>query len=110
LIDCLLFFKNNKQEMSKREVIHQEKLDWYRNNLALQTYMCSSKIDSVLYYLHEYYRDARPRVPAGFKKNLLAATQAINEYAASYKIRFEDAVLVLHDYATTAPANEVIEE
>jgi len=95
--------------MSKQQLILQEKLDWYRKNLEQQTYL--SNVDPVLHYLHEYYRDARPRIPAGFKKNLMAATQSINEFAGHYKIRFEDALLVLHDFATTESGlNEVIGE
>jgi len=50
--------------------------------------------------MHEHYK-CRPYIPAGFKPNLLNAVKAINGFAAEYKIRFEDALLVLHEYANT---------
>jgi len=84
----------------------EEKLDWYRRNLRLRTYWISEQIDGVLHYLHEYYREARPRIPAGFTKDLLWATKALNRFAKEKEIRFDDAVLVIHDYATTEPTPE----
>jgi hypothetical protein len=89
--------------------IAKDKLAWYRNNLLQRTYFTSQQIDSVLHYLHEYYREARPRVPAGFAKDLLWATKAINRFAKENEIRFDDAVLVLHDYATTEFVEEAAE-
>jgi hypothetical protein len=86
--------------------IAKDKRDWYRNNLRRQTYFISEEIDGVLHYLHEQYREVRPRVPAGFTKNLLWATKAINSFAKAKSIRFDDALLVLHDYATTEPVEE----
>ena len=86
--------------------IAKDKLDWYRVNLMRQTYFIPQDIDGILHYLHEYYREVRPRVPAGFTKNLLRALKAINQFAKEKAIRFDDAVMVLHDYATT----EFIEE
>jgi hypothetical protein len=70
------------------------------------TYFIPQDIDGILHYLHEYYREIRPRVPAGFTKNLLRSLKAINQFAREKAIRFEDAVMVLHDYATT----EFVEE
>ena len=81
----------------------QNKLAWYRNNLMRRTYFIPEQIDSVLHYLHEHYREVRPRVPAGFTKDLMRATRIINQFAKENAIRFDDAVLVLHDYATTEP-------
>ncbi len=86
--------------------IAKDRLAWYRNNLMRRTYFIPEQIDGVLHYLHEYYREARPRVPAGFTKDLLRATKVINQFAKENAIRFEDAVLVLHDYATTEPPEE----
>jgi len=83
----------------------EEKLDWYRRNLRLRTYWIPEQIDGVLHYLHEY-REARPRIPAGFTKNLLWAMKALNQFAKEKEIRFDDAVLVIHDYATTEPEAE----
>jgi hypothetical protein len=82
------------------------KLDWYRINLMRQTYFIPQDIDGILHYLHEYYREVRPRVPAGFTKNLLRALKAINQFAKEKAIRFDDAVIVLHDYATTESVEE----
>ena len=95
--------------MSKAELIHQEKLEVYRTQLARRTFFHGCQIDAILYYLHEHYRVARPRVPAGFKPDLLYGTQLINQFAAEKKIRVEDALLVLHNYATSPlEKNEVI--
>ena len=82
-------------------LIAHNKLTWYRNNLMRRTYFIPEQIDGVLQYLHEYYREVRPRVPFGFTKDLLWATKTINRFAKDNEIRFEDAVLVLHEYATT---------
>jgi hypothetical protein len=82
------------------------KLDWYRANLMRRTYFIPQDIDGILHYLHEHYREVRPRVPAGFTKDLLRALKAINQFAREKAIRFDDAVMVLHDYATT----EFVEE
>ena len=89
--------------------IAKDKLVWYRNNLRRRIYFISEEIDGVLHYLHEQYREVRPRIPAGFTKNLLAATRAINQFAREKAIRFDDAVMVLHDYATTEPPPEEAE-
>ena len=86
--------------------IVKDKLEWYRSNLRRRTYFIPEQIDAVLYYLHEKYREVRPRVPAGFTKDLLCATKVINQFAKEKAIRFDDAVLVLHDYATTEPSEE----
>ena len=86
--------------------IAKDKLDWYRVNLMRHTYFIPQDIDGILHYLHEQYREVRPRVPAGFTKNLLRTLKAINQFAREKAIRFEDAVMVLHDYATT----EFVEE
>ena len=86
--------------------IAKDRLAWYRNNLMRRTYFIPEQIDGVLHYLHEQYREARPRVPAGFTKDLLWATKTIHRFAKDNEIRFEDAVLVLHDYATTEPSEE----
>jgi len=97
--------------MSKADLIRQEKLQVYRTQLASQTFFHGSQIDAILYYLHEHYRTARPRVPAGFKPDLLYGTQLINQFAAEKKIRVEDALLVLHNYATSPlEKNELISE
>jgi hypothetical protein len=90
--------------------IAKDKLAWYRDNLRRRTYFISEEIDGVLHYLHENYREVRPRVPAGFTKDLLWATKAINKFAKQKEIRFDDAVMVLHDYATTEPVEEGEEE
>jgi len=90
--------------------IAKDKLAWYRNNLRSRTYFISEEIDGVLHYLHEQYREVRPRVPAGFTKNLLWALKAINRFAKEKSIRFDDAVMVLHDYATTEPSEEAVSE
>jgi hypothetical protein len=88
---------------------HREKLEVYRTQLARRTFFSGSQLDAILYYLHEHYREARPRVIAGFKKDLLYGIQLINGYAAEQKIRVEDALLVLHTYATSPlEHNEVV--
>jgi hypothetical protein len=98
-------------KMSRAELIHQEKLEVYRMQLARRTFFNGSQLDAILYYLHEQYRTARPRVPAGFKPDLLYGTQLINQFAAEKKIRVEDALLVLHNYATSPlEENEVVSE
>ena len=95
--------------MSKADLIHQQKLDTYRVQLAQRTFFNGSQIDAILDYLHEQYREVRPRVPAGFKRDTLYALQLINGYASEKKIRFDDAVLVLHEYATSPlNANELV--
>ena len=90
--------------------VAQDKLTWYRNNLMRRTYFIPEQIDGVLHYLHEHYREVRPRVPAGFAKDLLWATKVINRFAKENEIRFDDAVLVLHDYATTEPTEADADE
>jgi len=95
--------------MSKADLIHQEKLDTYRVQLERRTFFNGSQIDAILDYLHEQYREIRPRVPAGFKRNTLYALQLINGFANEKKIRFDDALLVLHEYATRPlDAHEII--
>jgi len=96
--------------MSKAELIHQEKLEVFRTQLARRTFYSGVQLDAILYYLHEHYRRDRPHVIAGFKSdNLLYGIQLINQFAAKHKIRVEDAILVLHTYATTPlKENEVI--
>ena len=86
--------------------IHQEKLDAYRTSLRYYGYSISHMdVDAVLSYMHEHYRfrnsiPVRPHIPAGFTPNLLNAVKAINKYAAYNSIRFEDALLVLHEFTT----------
>ena len=87
--------------MSKADLIRQQKLDTYRIQLGRRTFFNGSQIDYILDYLHEQYREVRPRVPAGFKRDTLYALQLINAYASEKKIRFDDALLVLHEYATS---------
>jgi hypothetical protein len=95
--------------MSKTELIHQEKLEVFRTQLARRTFFSGSQLDAILYYLHEQYRVARPRVIAGFKPDLLYGIQLINQFAAEKKIRVEDALLVLHNYATSPlTENEIV--
>jgi hypothetical protein len=88
---------------SAASLIKSEKLDWYRENLRSRTYFIPQQIDGVLHYLHENYREVRPRVPAGFTKDLLWGLKSINQFAKEKEIRFDDAVMVLHGYATTEP-------
>jgi hypothetical protein len=87
--------------MSKAKFIHQQKLEEFRIQLAQRTFFHGTQLDAILYYLHEHYREARPRIPAGFKPDLLYGIQLINQFAAEKKIRVEDALLVLHNYATS---------
>lgn len=95
--------------MSKSELIHQEKLEEFRIQLARRTFYSGGQLDAILYYLHEHYRLARPRVIAGFKPDLLYGIQLINQFAAEKKIRVEDALLVLHKYATSPlEQNEIV--
>jgi hypothetical protein len=95
--------------MSKAELIHQERLEVFRTQLARRTFFSGGQLDAILYYLHEHYRAARPRVIAGFKPDLLYGIQLINQFAAEKKIRVEDALLVLHNYATSPlEENEIV--
>ena len=87
---------------TRAERIRIEKLDGYRRSLESHTYFCQPKIDAILAYLHDEY-PKRTVIPAGFQPNLLLALQAINEFAAMNKIRFEDSLMVLHHYATSPP-------
>jgi len=92
----------------------QTRLDVFRHKIQVVTYFGSDKIDAILAYLNEYYSVVgRRRIPAGFRRNLLLGLEAINEYARHSGIRFEDALMVLHDFATnpdtiTAETNEIV--
>ena len=79
----------------------QTRLDSFRHRIQAVTYFGSDKIDAILAYLNEHYAaPGRRRIPTGFRRNLLLGLQAINEYARHSGIRFEDALMVLHDFAT----------
>jgi len=91
------------------------KLDQFRHRIQAVTYFGSDKIDAILAYLQEHYSAVgRRRIPAGFRRNLLLGLRAINEYAHHSGIRFEDALMVLHDFATnpdtaiTTETNELV--
>jgi len=94
--------------MSKSELIHQQKLEGFRIQLARRTLFSGIQLDAILYYLHEHYREARPRIPAGFKPDLLYGIQLINSFAHENKIRVEDAMLVLHAYATSSEEDKIV--
>jgi hypothetical protein len=80
------------------------KQDQLRHNIRTHTFFGTEKVDAILAYLQEHYTVAgRRRIPSGFRRNLLLGLQAINEYARHYQIRFEDALMVLHDFATNPP-------
>ena len=79
----------------------QSRFDQFRHRIQAVTYFSPEKIDAILAYLQEHYSAVgRRRIPAGFRRNLLLGLQAINEYARDNGIRFEDALMVLHDFAT----------
>jgi hypothetical protein len=93
----------------------QTRLDAFRHKIQAVTYFGSEKIDAILAYLNEHYAaPGRRRIPAGFRRNLLLGLRAINEYAHHSGIRFEDALMVLHDFATNpdtaipAETNELV--
>ena len=89
----------------------QTRLDAFRHRIQSVTYFSSEKIDAILAYLQEHYSAVgRRRIPAGFRRNLLLGLQAINEYARDNGIRFEDALLVLHDFATNPDTVAVADE
>jgi hypothetical protein len=84
---------------TKSELIRLERLESYRQ--GIRRYACSiyeDDIDPLLHYMHEYYKH-RPFIPAGFRQHTLRAVKAINQFATEQKIRFDDALLVLHGYA-----------
>lgn len=89
----------------------QARLDEFRQKIQTVTYFGSEKIDAILAYLQEHYSAVgRRRIPSGFRRNLLLGLQAINEYARHSGIRFEDALMVLHDFATNPDTVVAINE
>jgi hypothetical protein len=88
-------------EINNSHMNQQTRLDQFRHRIRAVTYFGSDKIDAILAYLQEHYSAVgRRRIPTGFRRNLLLGLQAINEYARHSGIRFEDALMVLHDFAT----------
>ena len=84
---------------TKSEQIRLERLESYRVALKRYAYpLYEGDVDPVLHYLHDQYKH-RPYIPAGFRQNMLQGVKAINHFATENKIRFEDALLVLHGYA-----------
>ena len=96
---------------TKSEQIRLERLERYRQALKRHAYsIYEGDIDPILHYLHEQYKQ-RPNIPAGFRQNTLQGAKAINQYATENKIRFEDALLVLHGYANgVAPEYDDVRE
>jgi len=95
---------------TKSEQIRLERLESYRVALKRHGYsIYEGDIDPILNYLHEQYK-RRPYIPAGFRQNTLQALKAINQFATENKIRFDDALLVLHGYANGLAPEYAVEE
>ena len=95
---------------TKSEQIRLERLNAYRRSLRHYGYsIYESYIDPILHYMHEHYKQ-RPFIPAGFRPNILEAVKGINHFAANEKIRFEDALMVLHEYANSPVPENTYDE